>query len=131
MKYIFIFFIALTFTSCKKDNVSASGEFTDVIYEIQTSDIGFTYVKTVEYDPVNGPSQNTAVDWPITSAGTLKKTVRIKRGFRAEITAAHPSSDKWKLIIRNADGQMLASSTPTFSPPPLNSYYSGFSIVID
>jgi hypothetical protein len=131
MRSIFIFFFALTFITCKKDKAPDTGEYTDVIYEIETSDVGFTFVKTMEYDVANGPNQTTALDWPVLSTGTFKKTVRIKRGFEAEITANHPTSARWTLRIRRANGQLLASATPVFFPAPVNGFFAGFSVTVD
>jgi hypothetical protein len=130
MKYIFWLFIALIFFSCKKEK--QSGEYVYIIYEIQTSDTGFTYVRTVEYDPAIGANPNTIVEWSITATGTFQKTVKIKRGFMAEITAAHPTSNRWKLNIKYASGELLASAdNPTFFPAPTNSFYAGFGIIVN
>ena len=131
MKQIFILFFAIVLFGCEKEKTQPSGEFTDVIYEIETSDAGFIYLNTVEYDLLNQTNPPTPVEWQVTSIGTFRKKVRIKRGFQAEITAAHPSSARWTLRIKDADGQLLASATPTFFPAPLNYFYAGFSVPVN
>lgn len=132
MKYLFIFVLASIFLSCEKEEIIKSDDgYVNVIYEIQTNDIGFTYVSTQEYDVIDGANPNNEVNWQISSVGTFKKTVRIKRGFMAEIIAAHPTSNRWIVRILDANENFLTSSEPTFFPSPSNNYFAGVGIIIN
>jgi predicted transcriptional regulator len=115
-----VFSIILSFTvSCKKDNkdVTPTIDMSSIIYEVQTGVSGFSVLR---YVVVDGSEYGRYEDWNVSEAGTFTKTVSLKKGMLAELTAEHPSSSNWKLRIRDKNGILLNEnpSVDQLATPP-------------
>lgn len=118
MKKILIIVLILSACSKKKQVDPA---LVTVTYEIQTTVAGFSQVKYMEYQ--SSSTGSALVDWNIAAAGTFTKTAKVPKGSLAELSAIHPSSNSWKLVIKSSTGQILNESTSIsyYAGPP--SYY--------
>ena len=122
MKYfLFIVFSVILF-GCKKDNDDEPlNQTVEVTYIIETTVTGFSEVKYMEWERTNGHAYKT---WPITSPGTYTVKTNIPKGTGAEISARHPSSNSFKVILKGSDGSIINESTTiTFYAGPPSYYY--------
>lgn len=97
--------LALT-VACKKNDAvkpeePPKPEMVAVTYEVtsQTAE-PFSVIRYSDWRPEETGTEGTALkDWNISGTGTFTKTVYIKRGFGAYLTAKHPTSAAWILRI--------------------------------
>jgi hypothetical protein len=113
-KFAFILIVLIAIAACKKQPRNENDN-ADVIYELQTSDTGFIRVKYGKFYALSsGFTGVIMTNWTITGTGTFTRTESIRKGFVAELEAAHPTSSNWSLKIKAADGTVLKTATPSF-----------------
>lgn len=119
LRFICIMF-SIMLLSCSKDKDSdPQVEMVAVTYEVQSSG-GILDVKYGEYYKTSTTEGIKMIEWPITTAGTFTKVLQLKKGFGAEISGRHASSDQWQLKIKSNSGSVLKQTTEIkyFAGPP-------------
>lgn len=110
-------------TACEKNPVPNENTSADIIYEIQTNDTGFRRIQFGRFYSLSGSSGINMVNWIIPATpGTYTQKETIRKGFVAELEAAHPTSTNWTLRIKAADGTILKTGTPVYNAD--SNYYS-------
>ena len=126
MKNISIIVLLLVFCNgCKKDDNEDANRTVEVTYTIETSVGGFSEVKYKVWDKTNG---HTYKAWAISSPGTYSVKSQIPIGTEAEVSATHPGSNKFKLILKGSDGSIIDESTTITRVAGPPSYYYGRAI---
>jgi hypothetical protein len=114
MKKFLIAISILLCMSCEKTDVN-NNEFIDITYELQTNVTGFTRIQYGKYYELsNGFRGIQMADWLVSGTGTFTQTESIRKGFVAELFAAHPLSNDWSLKIKSSTGAILKTSTVSF-----------------
>lgn len=123
-----LFILMVSLNSCKKESTQQAEEQWNIMYELQTEVTGFSEMRYVIED---GSQWGKFTDWSISSTGTMQKKVLLKTGMLAEFRGEHPTSDKWKLIIKDKNGNVLKQTTTInqLASAPF-SYFANISVEI-
>src|SRR5688572_30755339 len=123
MKHFLItIWLSILLIGCKKDDEDEPlNQTVEVTYIFETSVGGFSEIKYMVWDRTNG---HTYKPWPISSPGTYSIKAKIPIGTAAEVSATHPGSNKFKLILQGSDGSIInESKTINYYPGPPGYYY--------
>jgi hypothetical protein len=123
MKGLITLLLIITLSSCTKSS-DTKPETVNITYEVESTSPAAFGQLTIGVPYYGQQSGTSAYEWKITGAGTFDTTIQFRKGVvSTQMFALHPTSDKWKIRIKN-DGKVVSEGLPTFYQLGAYSYYS-------